>query len=53
METLDKTSTPDPATVSYRQLAMRYGGIWGGVSILVTLVGIPFRVNLRVRLTLI
>ena len=39
METLDKTSTPDPATVSYRQLAMRYGGIWGGVCILVTLVG--------------
>ncbi len=39
METIDNPSLPDPATVTYRQLAMRYGGIWGGVSILITLVG--------------
>lgn len=39
MNTLDQSSAPDPANVPYRQLALRYGGIWGGVSILSSLVG--------------
>lgn len=39
MSYLDTPSTPEPSTVSNRQLILRYGGIWGGVSILITLVG--------------
>ncbi len=39
MDVLDRPSTPDPATIPYKQLALRYGAIWGGVSILTTLVG--------------
>lgn len=38
MDVLDNSSAPDPATVSYKQIAMRYGAIWGGVSILTTLI---------------
>jgi hypothetical protein len=39
MDTLDRPSLPDPTSVSNRALALRYGAIWGGVSILVSLVG--------------
>lgn len=39
MDVLDRLSTPDPSTIPYKQLALRYGAIWGGVSILTTLVG--------------
>lgn len=39
METLDRPSLPDPATVPYRQLAFRYGAIWGAVSIVSSLIG--------------
>jgi MFS family permease len=39
VDTLDHPSPPDPATVPYRQIAIRYGAIWGGVSILTSLVG--------------
>lgn len=39
MDTLDRPSPPDPATVPYRPLAIRYGAIWGGVSIVTSLVG--------------
>ncbi len=39
METIDTSSTLDPGQVSYRQLAIRYGAIWGAVTVLMTLVG--------------
>ena len=39
MDVLDKPSTPDPATVPYRQLALRYGAIWAGIGIVMTLLG--------------
>jgi hypothetical protein len=39
MDTLDRPSAPDPATVPYKHLALRYGAIWGASSILFTLVG--------------
>ena len=38
MENLNQSTAPDPANVPYRPLAVRYGGIWGGASILMTLV---------------
>ena len=38
MDVLDRPSVPDPSTVSYKQLAIRYGAIWGGVSVLTSLV---------------
>jgi len=39
MSLLDTPSTPNPSSVSNRQLAIRYGAIWGGISILLTLIG--------------
>ena len=39
MDVLDKPSTPDPATVPYRQIAFRYGGIWAAISVVLTLLG--------------
>lgn len=39
MDTIDQPSAPDPTTVPYRQLAIRYGGIWGGTGILLSLIG--------------
>ena len=39
MNTLDHPSSPDPATVPYRQIAIRYGAIWGGISIITSLIG--------------
>ena len=39
MDVLDRPSATDPATVPYKHLALRYGAIWGGTSILTTLVG--------------
>ncbi|GAB4488360.1 MAG: hypothetical protein OHK0019_04560 [Saprospiraceae bacterium] len=39
MDTLDRPSSPDPATVPFRQIAVRYGAIWGGVSIITSLIG--------------
>ena len=39
MAVLDSTPAPNPANVSYRQLAIRYGAIWGGVGIFLTLIG--------------
>jgi hypothetical protein len=39
MDSLDRPSSPDPAAVPYRHLALRYGAIWGGVSILTSLIG--------------
>ena len=39
MDVLDRTSSPDPDTVPYKHLAIRYGAIWAGASILTTLVG--------------
>ncbi len=39
MDSHGQPSAPDPATVPYRDLAIRYGAIWGGVSILISLVG--------------
>ena len=39
METPDRLSAPDPATVPYRHLAIRYGAIWGGISIISSLIG--------------
>lgn len=38
MTMLDTPVTPDPASVSYRQTAMRYGAISGGASILMSLI---------------
>lgn len=35
---LTNPSYPDPSTVSYRQLAIRFGAIWAGVGILSSLV---------------
>lgn len=39
MDVLDRPSTPDPANIPYKQLALRAGAIWGGTSILITLMG--------------
>jgi Na+/H+-dicarboxylate symporter len=39
MSYLDTPSVPDPSTVSNRDLALRYGAIWAGAGILVTLLG--------------
>lgn len=39
MDTLDKPSLPDPASTPNRHIALRYGAIWAGVSIAITLVG--------------
>ena len=39
MDYLDKPSIPDPATVSNRALAIRYGGIWAAASFLMTVMG--------------
>lgn len=39
MDVLDKPSTPDPANIPYRQIALRYGGILGAVSVALTLIG--------------
>ncbi|MCC6283050.1 MAG: DUF4199 domain-containing protein [Saprospiraceae bacterium] len=39
MDVLDRPSTPDPSTIPFKHLALRYGAIWGGTSILTTLVG--------------
>lgn len=39
MDVLDRTSSPDPSTVPFKHLSIRYGAIWGGVGILTTLVG--------------
>lgn len=39
MSTLDAPTTPNPSTVSYRATALRYGAIWGGASVLLTLIG--------------
>lgn len=39
MDSIDRPSSPDPAAVSFMPLAIRYGAIWGGVSILSSLVG--------------
>ncbi|MBV6439165.1 MAG: DUF4199 domain-containing protein [Haliscomenobacteraceae bacterium CHB4] len=39
MNTPDRQPPFDPANVPYRPLALRYGAIWGGVSILTSLVG--------------
>ncbi len=39
METIDSSNAPNPNQVSYRQTAIRYGAIWGGVSVLTTLIG--------------
>jgi hypothetical protein len=38
MDVLDRPNTPDPATVPFKHLAIRYGAIWAGASILVALV---------------
>jgi hypothetical protein len=38
MDTLDHPTIPDPSTVSNRDLAIRYGAIWGGSSILMSLI---------------
>lgn len=39
MENFDTSSSIDPANVSYRNTAVRNGAIWGGASILLTLIG--------------
>ncbi len=40
MDVLDRiSSTPDPAIVPYKHLAIRYGAIWAGASILTSLIG--------------
>lgn len=39
MENTDTSSAPLSTPPSYRQIAMRYGAIWGGASILITLIG--------------
>lgn len=39
MDVLDRTSSPDPSTVPYKHLAIRYGAIWAGASILTSLIG--------------
>lgn len=39
MAVLDSMPTPDPANTSYRDLAIRYGAIWGGTGIFLTLIG--------------
>lgn len=39
MSTLDQSSFLDPKTVSSRDLVVRYGLIWGGVNVLLSLVG--------------
>ena len=39
MDVLDRPSSPDPSSVPFKHLALRYGAIWGGASILTTLVG--------------
>lgn len=38
MENFDTSNSTNPANVSYRNTAVRYGAIWGGVSILLTLI---------------
>lgn len=38
MDVLDRPSVPDPSTVPYKQLAIRYGAIWGGAGVLTSLV---------------
>ncbi|MBN8678911.1 MAG: DUF4199 domain-containing protein [Chitinophagales bacterium] len=38
MDTLDQPTIPDPSTVSNRDLAVKYGAIWGGSSILMSLI---------------
>lgn len=45
METTERSNAPDPATVSYRDLAIRYGAIWGGVSIVSSLIGFLTNTN--------
>jgi hypothetical protein len=38
MDSIDQPTIPDPATVSNRDLAIRYGAIWGGSSIAISLI---------------
>lgn len=39
MNTIDQASPPDPSGVSFWPLVLRYGAVWGGVSILSSLIG--------------
>jgi hypothetical protein len=39
MDYLDKPAVPDPASVSNRNLAIKYGAIWAGVGFLMTVIG--------------
>lgn len=39
MDVLDRPNSPDPANIPYKHLALRYGAIAAGVSILITLIG--------------
>ena len=39
MDTLDRPSLPDPASTSNRSIALRFGAIWGGTTVLSSLIG--------------